>query len=379
MDEPFGALDAMTRDLLHDELESIWRQRGLTVLFVTHNVREAVRLGDRVVLLSSRPGRIVQEYPWTSTAPAGSRRPRCPRSPGRSPPRCARRCRAMALDTVQESEIRGLDALDAVQSTKVRSQVVWAWLWPKVAAVAIALGAWQAVVLTGWKPSYVLPGPGPVFAELAHQVGTGQLWQAVGVTLTRGVVGFLIATVIGLVLGVAVARSTILRAAIGSMITGLQTMPSIAWFPLAILLFQLSEQAILFVILIGAVPSIANGVIGGVDYVPPLLVRAGRNLGATGFGLYRHVVIPAALPSIVSGLKQGWAFAWRSLLAGELIVQIANRPSLGQFLNQSREFGDTTYMIALMLVILVIGIVVDGVFSTVDNGIRRRRGVVPSS
>ena len=81
----------------------------------------------------------------------------------------------MALDTVQESEIRGLDALDAVQSTKVRSQVVWAWLWPKLAAVAIALGAWQAVVLTGWKPSYVLPGPGPVFAELAHQVGTGQL------------------------------------------------------------------------------------------------------------------------------------------------------------------------------------------------------------
>jgi NitT/TauT family transport system permease protein len=285
----------------------------------------------------------------------------------------------MALDTVQESEIRGLDALDTVRSSKVRSQVVWAWLWPKVAAVAIALGAWQAVVLTGWKPSYVLPGPGPVFAELAHQVGTGQLWHAVGVTLTRGVVGFLIATVIGLVLGVAVARSTILRAAIGSMITGLQTMPSIAWFPLAILLFQLSEQAILFVILIGAVPSIANGVIGGVDYVPPLLVRAGRNLGATGFGLYRHVVIPAALPSIVSGLKQGWAFAWRSLLAGELIVQIANRPSLGQFLNQSREFGDTTYMIALMLVILVIGIVVDGVFSTVDNGIRRRRGVVPSS
>jgi NitT/TauT family transport system permease protein len=285
----------------------------------------------------------------------------------------------MALDALQESEIRGLDALDTVQGTRARSQVVWAWLWPKLAAVAIALAVWQAVVLSGWKPSYVLPGPGPVFTELAAQVGTGQLWHAAGVTLARGVVGFLLATVAGLVLGVAVSRSRVLRAAIGSMITGLQTMPSIAWFPLAILLFQLSEQAILFVILIGAVPSIANGVIGGVDYVPPLLVRAGRNLGASGLALYRHVVIPAALPSIVSGLKQGWAFAWRSLLAGELIVQIANRPSLGQFLNQSREFGDTTYMIALMLVILVIGIVVDAVFSSVDNGIRRRRGVVPTS
>jgi len=138
----------------------------------------------------------------------------------------------------------------------------------------------------------------------------------------------------------------------------------------------MSEQAILFVILIGAVPSIANGVIGGVDYVPALLVRAGRNVGASGLSLYRHVVLPAALPGIVTGLKQGWAFAWRSLLAGELMVQIAFRPSLGQFLNQSRDFGDTSYMIALMIVILVIGIAVDAVFGRVERGIRRRRGVV---
>jgi len=152
-------------------------------------------------------------------------------------------------------------------------------------------------------------------------------------------------------------------------------MPSIAWFPLAILLFQLSEQAILFVILIGAAPSIANGVINGVDYVPALLVRAGRNIGATGLSLYRHVILPAALPSIVSGLKQGWAFAWRSLLAGELLVSIANRPSLGVFLTQSREFGDTAYMIALMIAILTIGIAVDAVFTGFERGIRRRRGV----
>jgi NitT/TauT family transport system permease protein len=156
-------------------------------------------------------------------------------------------------------------------------------------------------------------------------------------------------------------------------------MPSIAWFPLAILLFQMSEQAILFVILIGAVPSIANGVIGGVDYVPALLVRAGRNVGASGLSLYQHVILPAALPNIVTGLKQGWAFAWRSLLAGELMVSFANRPSLGQFLNQSREFGDTSYMIALMIAILVIGIGVDAVFGSVERGIRRRRGVVVGS
>jgi NitT/TauT family transport system permease protein len=277
---------------------------------------------------------------------------------------------------LQESEIRGLDALQIGSSAPPLAHAAWRAMWPKLAALAIALGLWQLVVISGWRPSYVLPGPVPVFVELAHQLVTGDFWKAVAITITRGVVGFVIAAAMGLVLGVLVARSRLLRAAIGSLITGLQTMPSIAWFPLAILLFQMSEQAILFVILIGAVPSIANGVIGGVDYVPALLVRAGRNLGASGLSLYRHVVLPAALPSIMAGLKQGWAFAWRSLLAGELMVSIANRPSLGQFLSQSRELGDTSYMIALMMAILAIGIGVDAVFSGIERGIRRRRGVV---
>jgi len=279
-------------------------------------------------------------------------------------------------EALRESQIRGLDVLDLGSSSPPLAHAVWRAAWPKLAAFAMALGIWQLVALSGWRESYVLPGPLPVFVELGHQLVLPDFWKAAAITMTRGVLGFLLAAVLGLVLGVLVARSRILRAAIGSLITGLQTMPSIAWFPLAILLFQLSEQAILFVILIGAVPSIANGVINGVDYVPALLVRAGRNVGASGLALYRHVVLPAALPSIVSGLKQGWAFAWRSLLAGELLVAIANRPSLGQYLNQSRELGDTTYMIALMIAILAIGIGVDAVFSTIERGIRRRRGVV---
>jgi NitT/TauT family transport system permease protein len=284
--------------------------------------------------------------------------------------------KAMTRDAQQESEMRGLDALNLGTAAPLRGHASWRAAWPKLAAVAIALGLWQLVALSGWKESYVLPGPIPVFAELGRQLVSNDFWTAVGITMIRGVVGFVLASLLGLALGVLVARSRILRAAIGSLITGLQTMPSIAWFPLAILLFQLSEQAILFVILIGAVPSIANGVIGGVDYVPALLVRAGRNIGASGLSLYRHVVLPAALPSIVSGLKQGWAFAWRSLLAGELLVSIANRPSLGVFLTQSRELGDTAYMIALMIAILAIGIAVDAVFSGFERGIRRRRGVV---
>jgi NitT/TauT family transport system permease protein len=281
-------------------------------------------------------------------------------------------------DTLQDSEIRGLDALYTDSSAQPRAQAVWGAAWPKLSALAIALGLWQLVAISGWRESWVLPGPVPVFVELGHQLGVADFWKAVAITMTRGIVGFALAAVLGLALGVLVARSRILRAAIGSLITGLQTMPSIAWFPLAILLFQMSEQAILFVILIGAVPSIANGVISGVDYVPPLLVRAGRNLGASGLSLYRHVVLPAALPGIVSGLKQGWAFAWRSLLAGELMVAIAYRPSLGQFLSNSRELGETPYMIALMMAILAIGIGVDAVFAGIERGIRRRRGVVIS-
>ena len=281
-----------------------------------------------------------------------------------------------ARDALQHHEMRGLDVLDQGSSSPPLTHAVWRASWPKLAALALSLGIWHIVAVSGWRESYVLPGPVPVFVELGHQLVIPEFWTAVSITMTRGGVGFALASVLGLVLGILVARSRILRAAIGSLITGLQTMPSIAWFPLAILLFQLSEQAILFVIVIGAAPSIANGVINGVDYVPALLVRAGRNLGASGLSLYRHVVLPAALPSVVSGLKQGWAFAWRSLLAGELLVSIANRPSLGVFLTQSRELGDTAYMIALMIAILAIGIGVDAVFSVFERGIRRRRGVL---
>ena len=119
-------------------------------------------------------------------------------------------------------------------------------------------------------------------------------------------------------------------------------MPTIAWFPLAILLFGLNETAILFVVILGAAPAIANGVIAGVDHIPPLQLRAGRVLGARGISLYRHVIIPASLPGYVAGLKQGWAFAWRSLMAGELLVLLGNRPSIGARLQFAREFSDAT-------------------------------------
>jgi NitT/TauT family transport system permease protein len=156
----------------------------------------------------------------------------------------------------------------------------------------------------------------------------------------------------------------------------LQTMPSIVWFPLALLLFQLSERAIIFVVVMGAAPSIANGLIGGVDHVPPILIRAGNVLGARGFTLLRSVILPAALPGYIGGLKQGWAFAWRSLMAGELLVIIGSKPSLGVRLDFARQLSDTPLLIAYMIVILIIGIIVDAIFGIADRRLRARRGLL---
>jgi NitT/TauT family transport system permease protein len=196
-------------------------------------------------------------------------------------------------------------------------------------------------------------------------------------TLRRAGIGFAMALVIGVVVGSLVSQVKVLRAAFGSFITGLQTMPSIAWFPLAVLLFKRTEAAIFFVVVLGAAPSIANGLIAGVDTLPPLFVRAGRTMGARGTTLFRHVVLPGAMPSFVSGIKQGWAFAWRSLMAGELLVIIANSHSIGERMENARQLTKVPTLMSYMVVILVIGILLDAfVFGAAERAVRRRWGLV---
>jgi len=277
-----------------------------------------------------------------------------------------------------EREIEGLDALDVpIIEPKQRWRGAWDAIWPKLAAVGIVLALWELTVLSGWRPTYVLPGPGRVLSELGDLVVTAKFWAAVATTMRRAATGFALAIAIGTALGVVVSRSRVLRRAFGSFITGLQSMPSIAWFPFAILLFKLSEGAILFVVVLGASPSIANGLINGIDHIPPLLLRAGRVLGAHGLASLRHVVLPAALPGYVAGLKQGWAFSWRSLMAGELLVIIETRPALGSQLQFARELSDAPGLLALMIVVLGIGILIDSlVFAALEQRIRRRRGLV---
>ena len=252
---------------------------------------------------------------------------------------------------------------------------VWRNVWPKAAAVGLALAAWQVVVWSGWKPDYVLPGPAAVLGRLAEDLRHADFYVGVAITLRRALIGYAIAVAIGSAVGILVARVSLLRKAVGSAILGLQSMPSIAWFPLAILLFQLSEGAITFVVILGAAPAIAAGLLSGVDHVQPLLVRVGQVMGAKGLGLYRHVILPAAFPSFVGGLKQGWAFAWRSLMAGELLVIVNHQASLGQQLQFARDLADAEQLLALMIVIFAIGVTIDSLFGTLDRAIRQRWGL----
>ena len=277
-----------------------------------------------------------------------------------------------------DQELAGLDALElAGRSQRPFARRAWTVVWPKLAAVVMAFGLWELVVASGWRPVFVLPPPEDVFEALREQAEAGTLQTAFATTMRRAAVGFAMALVIGMVVGAAVSQVKVLRAAFGSFITGLQTMPSIAWFPLAVLLFKRTEAAMYFVVILGAAPSIANGLIGGVDTLPPLLLRAGRTMGARGATLFRHVVLPGALPSFMGGIKQGWAFAWRSLMAGELIVIIANSRSIGERLESSRQLSDSSTLIAYMLVILVIGILLDAlVFGAAERAIQRRWGLL---
>jgi NitT/TauT family transport system permease protein len=284
-----------------------------------------------------------------------------------------------------DQALRGLDSLELPpgQPGSGRGRRIWAVLWPKALAIILVLVVWELITLTGWK-KFVLKGPGPVFASLWDEAfhpgpDNPSLWGIIGNTLETAVIGYALSLLIGTVIGGLVSRIPPLRAAVGSIITALTTMPSIAWVPFAIILFGQSTSAILFVVIMGAAPSIAGGLITGVDYTPPLLLRAGRTMGLRGYALYRYLILPASLPAYIAGLKQGWAFAWRGLMAGELVVQIIGHFTIGQQLSVDQQSLDFAGASAMLIVILVIGLGVDSIFGQIDLAVRRRRGLLDPS
>ncbi|GGY75064.1 ABC transporter permease [Streptomyces omiyaensis] len=273
----------------------------------------------------------------------------------------------------------GLDALDAVElrRTPVREVLVKKVL-PPTLAVALVLVVWQVLVAAEITDETKLPAPSAVWDGLADMWLQGTLLEVIWTSVSRGLAGFLLALAIGTPLGLLVARVKFVRAAIGPILSGLQSLPSVAWVPPAVLWFGLNDAMMYTVILLGAVPSIANGLVSGVDQVPPLFLRAGRTLGATGLRGTWHVVLPAALPGYLAGLKQGWAFSWRSLMAAEII---ASSPDLGLGLGQLLENGrnniDLPGVFLAILLILVVGIAIDLlIFSPLERWVLRSRGLL---
>jgi ABC-type nitrate/sulfonate/bicarbonate transport system permease component len=225
----------------------------------------------------------------------------------------------------------------------------------------------------------LIPGPLNVAASIGELWANGRLQQAVLTSLARGGAGFLIAVAVGTPLGLLLAEWRLLRRALGPLLSGLQVLPSVAWVPAAIIWFGLTDATVYFVVLMGAVPSIANGLVAGIDQVPPQLRRVGTVLGASRLQLATLVILPAALPGYLAGLKQGWAFSWRSLMAAEIIAMGGSIGfGLGSMLQQSRDLADLPAVLATILVILFVGILVELIaFAPVERRLLRRRGLTP--
>ncbi len=238
---------------------------------------------------------------------------------------------------------------------------------------------WQFFYVAGtdWlglaKP-YAVPHPTGVWESVCRLLADGTLLTAIGYSLARALGGFAAAVVIGVILAVIILNSDFMNRNLKPLILGIQTLPSICWVPFAILWFGLGESAILFVVVMGSAFGIAMSMESGVKNVPPIYIRAARTMGVNSLQMYRRVIFPAALPSFISGLKQGWSFAWRALMSGEVMSASVG---LGYTLMLGRDLADINQVMTVILVIIAIGIIVDkGVFSLAENRILRRRGLL---
>ncbi|RZU23928.1 ABC transporter permease [Streptomyces sp. BK239] len=274
----------------------------------------------------------------------------------------------------------GLDALESSSAARTPfRQTLVNKILPPVLAIAVVLVVWQALVSFRIvdDPSK-LPSPADVGGEFEDAWMEGKLLGYIWTSVSRGLLGFLLALAIGTPLGLLVARVRFVRAAIGPVLSGLQSLPSVAWVPPAVIWLGLDNEMMYAVILLGAVPSIANGLVSGIDQVPPLFLRAGRTMGATGLKGARYIVMPAALPGYLSGLKQGWAFSWRSLMAAEIIASSPDLGiGLGALLENGRNASSMSMVFEAIILILFVGIAIDLlIFSPLERRVLRGRGLL---
>ena len=240
---------------------------------------------------------------------------------------------------------------------------------------ALCILVWHIIVRAGVWPRVMLPSPKHVAWYLYGGVMDGTLTEATRVTVQRLLIGYAIGLLGGLPLGMLTARSWLMRDTLGLLALGLQTLPSICWVPLALLWFGQSEMAMQFVVIMGTIWSVLLATATGMRSVPPIYVRAARTMGSRGLHTWFRVILPASFPFIVSGMKQGWAFAWRSLMAAEIYVTILTGFGLGHLLHYGRELNAMDQVIGIILVIIVIGLLADKIlFSPVERFLHARWG-----
>ncbi len=275
--------------------------------------------------------------------------------------------------------------LDALEAHVVSQQPAWKRLlggfYPPLIALLAFLGLWEFAYLRKWKNEVALPSPASVWTTFAGMVSDGSAVSVIWTSVSRGLIGFAASIVLGSLIGLALFRFKWLRLSVGPLLSGLQSLPSVAWVPMAVLWFGLGSGSIYAVVLLGAVPSIANGLLSGMDQVPPLLTRVGKVLGLGQLGLMKDVLIPASLPGYVAGLRQGWAFSWRSLMAAELIVNSSKLGlGLGGLMNQGRDLGDAPTIYTALILIFFVGVGIELVFfRPVERAVLSARGLTPGA
>ena len=259
-------------------------------------------------------------------------------------------------------------------ASKPRFKLGVPWKAVRIAVFYVALiGIWEVVARAEVWPSYTFPAPREVWEDLRLAAEDGILWEAIGESMRRMAIGYSLSILIGLVVGISMGSFKWVDESVGSLVLGLQSLPSVTWFPLAVLWFGLNERAVIFVVLMGSVCSIAISASAGVKGVPPLLMRATRMFGGPWWKRLYLVILPAMLPAMVQGLKLGWSFAWRSLLAAELLFHTI---SLGQLLTLGRDLNDVSMVIAIMLVIVALGMAMDRlVFGRMEGWVNERWGL----
>lgn len=243
----------------------------------------------------------------------------------------------------------------------------------RLAFYAGIIAIWQAIFMANVLPETLLPSPFQVIDTLAYNASTGALPFAVGTSLWRLFAGFAIAVAGGIAIGLYMAKYKTVHETVGSVVLGLQSIPSIAWVPVGLIWFGLNDAGIIFVVVVGTIFAMAMSTYTGIRNIPPLYVKAARNMGAKGISLLTNVIFPAALPHIVSGMRHGWSFAWRALINAETLFTFLG---LGFMLSVGRDLFNMAQVISVMVVIMAIGLIIDLLlFSKVEKAVETKWGL----